>query len=154
MECQFCKSILKTVSSLNFHIKNNKKCLEIQASQSSDIVSQLATCSDCGNIYSSTGIVRHLKICKVKRQIVVEQTVLDNEQLTTSVETLTTSVQTLTNEVERLRFENNWYKNVQERYEKEILQLKGENEKLKIHSAILERDNAIHMRIASKSSCV
>ena len=30
MECEFCKSILKTISSLNYHKKNNKKCLETQ----------------------------------------------------------------------------------------------------------------------------
>ena len=30
MECEFCKTMLKSLSSLNYHKKTNKKCLEIQ----------------------------------------------------------------------------------------------------------------------------
>ena len=30
MECNYCKSELKTLSSLKNHKKNNKKCIEIQ----------------------------------------------------------------------------------------------------------------------------
>lgn len=36
MECEYCKKLLKTVSSLNYHRKNNKKCSEIQKKMSND----------------------------------------------------------------------------------------------------------------------
>ena len=52
MECNFCKSILKTVSSLNYHIKNNKKCLEIQSQTIGQVNSSLVVCEYCNNDFN------------------------------------------------------------------------------------------------------
>ena len=67
MECNFCKSILKSVSSLNYHIKNNKKCLEIQSKTIGNINSALIECEYCGKTFAN--IKKHINICKEKKKI-------------------------------------------------------------------------------------
>ena len=51
MDCEFCKSILKTKNSLTYHIKNNKKCLEIQLNTVSKVDSALILCDFCKKIF-------------------------------------------------------------------------------------------------------
>ena len=71
MECNFCKSILKTVSSLNYHMKNNKKCIEIQSKTIEDIKTALVECEYCNKTF--TNIKKHLIVCKERKRESIEQ---------------------------------------------------------------------------------
>ena len=53
MECEFCKSILKTANILKYHQTNSKKCLEIQANCNTKIKSSLLKCNFCKKDFSS-----------------------------------------------------------------------------------------------------
>lgn len=64
MECKFCKSILTNISSLNYHMKNNKKCLDIQSKTVGEVNSSLVKCEYCNKTF--TNIKKHLIICKEK----------------------------------------------------------------------------------------
>ena len=115
MECNFCKSILKTVSSLNYHIKNNKKCLEIQLKTVGEINSTLINCEYCNK--SFTNIKKHLIICKGKNQGSVEQ--------------IKNDYNILKNEKEQLIF----------KYEKKIQELKEYIIKLETENIIYKKDH-------------
>ena len=84
MECNFCKSVLKTSSSLNYHKKNNKKCLDIQKNISNNINSILKICSFCNIQF--TNIKKHLKTCKVKKIQDVENLISSNNELQLKLE--------------------------------------------------------------------
>ena len=77
MECQFCKSILKTLSSLNYHMKNNKKCLEIQYETVDNVKSDLIICEYCNKSFSN--IKKHSNICKEKKKEIKEKFELEFE---------------------------------------------------------------------------
>lgn len=79
--CEFCKNEFKTVSSLNFHKKKAKKCLE----QRSEFTGY--TCDDCKGVYATKMTLdRHKKSDSCKRKqlvpskIVVEMTVNEYKQ--------------------------------------------------------------------------
>ena len=97
MECNFCKSILNSVSSLNYHIKNNKKCLEIQSKTIGNINSALIECEYCSKKFAN--IKKHLSICKEKKK--------DNEKLILEYEK---KIQELKEYIIKLETENNIYK--------------------------------------------
>ena len=73
MECEFCKNILKTISSLNYHIKNNKKCLEIQSKIMINIESALTICEFCEKSFSTTNISKHIINCKIKKKFDIDR---------------------------------------------------------------------------------
>jgi len=104
MECKFCNNILKNLNSLNYHIKNNKKCLEIQNQISDNVDSSLTICKFCDK--SFTKINNHLNICKKKHSS--EKNVLNEE-------------------IEELKKENQELKKENQELKKEILILKAEN---------------------------
>ena len=68
MECEFCKSTLKTANILKYHQTNNKKCLEIQSNCNTKIKSSLLKCDFCKKEFSSLSINRHYSTCKYKFQ--------------------------------------------------------------------------------------
>ena len=78
MECNFCKSELKSVSSLNYHKKNNKKCLEIQNNIFETSDSSLVLCKFCEKHFCN--INRHYLTCKTKTNKDFEILKLDNEK--------------------------------------------------------------------------
>jgi hypothetical protein len=63
MECEFCNTILKSLSSLKYHKKTNKKCLEKQNIISTD---EFTSCEFCDKIFTSRILKTHLKSCKNK----------------------------------------------------------------------------------------
>jgi hypothetical protein len=65
MECEFCKTTLKSLSSLNYHKKTNKKCLEKQNIISTD---KFISCEFCNKIFTTQIIKTHLLSCKNKRE--------------------------------------------------------------------------------------
>jgi len=87
MECNFCKSKLRTLGSLNYHKKNNKKCLEIQKQLSHNVISSLVLCEFCNKKF--TNIRQHSITCKVKEiqtynnesKVLIEKLKEDNDKL-------------------------------------------------------------------------
>ena len=82
--CEYCKSVLSTLYSLNTHKKTTKKCLKIQGKS-------LSVSYECKNCSYTTGqksnYIRHLSICKKKemdkmkelKQTKVQIKILENE---------------------------------------------------------------------------
>ena len=99
MECEFCKSKLKTVSSLNYHKKNNKKCLEIQNQILEEVDSALVKCEYCNKNFSSSKKNRHLEICKERQKKNIDE-----------IKRLKTEIQELKEYIIKLETENNIYK--------------------------------------------
>ena len=66
MECKFCNKQLSTVGNLNYHIKNNKNCLEIQKNQEQNDNNNLVSCDFCKKSFSNKTLKVHLKSCKNK----------------------------------------------------------------------------------------
>ncbi len=64
--CEYCGSIHKNKSALNFHKKSTKKCLLIQAQMmpSGSVKSSLATCSKCNREFAKHNLQLHLLSCK------------------------------------------------------------------------------------------
>ena len=62
MECEFCKRLLNSLSSLNYHKKNNKKCLQMQNTDT-----ELLNCEFCEKLFCEKSMKVHLKSCKNKR---------------------------------------------------------------------------------------
>jgi len=134
MECEFCKSVLKTKSSLNYHIKNNKKCLEIQSKIMLNINSALIECEFCGKSFSATNINKHAITCKIKKKIDVDKGLIEfeilqnknkeieelNKKLIIKNETLTAENEKLINDIEKLNIENKGIKDY-------IIKLETEN---------------------------
>ena len=81
MECNFCKNVLKTENSLKYHLKNNKKCLEIQNQTIGVVNSALTVCEHCNKSFSATNINYHISNCKVKKK-------KEHEKLKTDIITL------------------------------------------------------------------
>ena len=98
MECTFCKSILQTTSSLNYHMKNNKKCLEIQVETVGTANSNLVECEYCNKNF--TYIKKHLNICKEKKKENNEKIKNDHEQLKIKYEK---KIQEIKNEHKQLK---------------------------------------------------
>jgi Rps23 Pro-64 3,4-dihydroxylase Tpa1-like proline 4-hydroxylase len=64
MECEYCNTILKSLSSLKYHKKTNKKCLEKQNIDSTD---EFIPCKFCDKIFTSRILKTHIKTCKNKK---------------------------------------------------------------------------------------
>ena len=119
MECEFCKSILKTANILKYHQTNSKKCLEIQANCNSNIKSSLLKCEFCKKEFSSLSINRHYSTCKYK---------LEKER-----------DDIIQKEIERVKSEN------QKEIENgllEIEKIKSENQK-EIENSLIEKEKII-----------
>ena len=66
MECEFCKTTLKSLSSLNYHKKTNKKCLE---KQNIILTDKFIPCEFCNKTFSNQTLKIHLLSCKNKKEI-------------------------------------------------------------------------------------
>ena len=66
MECKFCNKNFTTISNLNYHMKNNKKCLEIQQNQNQN--DNNVSCDFCKKNFSNKSLKVHLRICKIKKE--------------------------------------------------------------------------------------
>lgn len=131
MECNFCKSILKTNSSLNYHMKNNKKCLEIQSKTSDDINSALVECEYCNKIF--TNIKKHLNVCKERKKESIEQ--IKNDYIV-----LNNQYNILKNEKDQLIIN----------YDKKIQELKDYIIKLETENSIYKKDHETISDIAKQ----
>jgi hypothetical protein len=118
MECEFCNTYLKTLSSLNYHKKSNKKCLEIQ-NKTDEIFSM---CEYCDKKMTIQSLKKHLLICKYK---LLKQ---ENELFKQENELLKQENEILTQENEILKQENKLLKQEIINYKFEIDELKKEND--------------------------
>jgi len=64
MECEFCKTTLKSLSSLNYHKKTNKKCLK---KQNIILTDKFIPCEFCKKVFSNQTLKIHLLSCKNKK---------------------------------------------------------------------------------------
>ena len=133
IECNFCKSILKTNSSLNYHMKNNKKCLEIQKEKNPNmekIIKKDFKCEYCNKLFSSkNNLILHINTCKSKIETLKKESkiyILEKENIKKNIE-----IEDLKNELIK--------KNL------EIAELKGI---LKSKSEILESEHACILQMA------
>ena len=70
MECEYCQTVLKTLSSLNQHQKTAKYCL---SKQNKKPVKEY-DCSFCGTKFTvKSALLGHLRICKANSPIIQEQ---------------------------------------------------------------------------------
>jgi len=77
MECNFCNSILKTLSSFNYHQKYNKKCLDIQNTNSKNFKTSLVICTFCNKQFAD--INKHS--CKIQKIKEIENIKSENLKL-------------------------------------------------------------------------
>jgi len=76
MQCEYCKKVLKTQSSLKFHQKTAKYCLDKQ----NIVPQQEHQCSCCGTIFTlKSSLNSHLTICKVKKDL--EASIIKEESI-------------------------------------------------------------------------
>ena len=102
MECQFCKKVLSSTSSLNYHQKNTKSCLKIQGKEVSN---QKIQCEFCKKVLSSkSSYKRHIGICSYKYRGLEDQ-LYDKEK----------EIIMLKNTIKELREDK---RNLQQSYEK------------------------------------
>lgn len=97
LKCKYCFNTFNNVSSLNYHKKHNKKCLEIQDKLN---IASKYICSECNKEFTyKSSYIKHEKICKSKK---------DNK-----INELETRVDNLKKEIEQnkvKRLENELYK--------------------------------------------
>ncbi len=86
IECEFCKSELSNKYTLNFHKKNNKKCLEIQKKSSGDIKCSLKQCEFCNKSFNSSNLKTHLLTCKIKIKSQTEEQTQTYEKINLELE--------------------------------------------------------------------
>ena len=110
-ECEFCKNILKSKNSLNYHVKNNKKCLEIQTKLVGNIVdSALTSCDFCKKNFSVTNIGKHVLTCKIKKKMENDNIMYEYEKLQNKIKELEECNKNLQEYIIKLETENNIYK--------------------------------------------
>ena len=121
MECEFCKKILNSISSLNNHKKTTKYCLEIQGKK--EVIEFI--CQICNKTFTSKQMLnKHIKSCTSKN--------INNDYI---------------KELEQLKEENKKLKeeNEQLKKEKENLELRTE---LKIIKSLNEKNDMFIKDIA------
>lgn len=116
MNCEYCKNSLRTLSSLNYHKKNNKKCLLLQSNLKVEVESSLILCTFCSNNFSISNINNHMKICKKKK------------------ENMEKKLESCINENKSLNLDN-------EKYKKKIEELQIDNEKIQVELNELKEKN-------------
>ena len=127
MQCEYCEKVLKTQSSLKFHQKTAKYCLNKQ----NKVPKQEHLCSSCGTQFTlKSSLNSHLTICKVKKDL--EASSLREESIKAEYEKQKTIESSLLRE-ENLRIAFEKQKQI-------IRELKKDLESSKIHSEKLIAD--------------
>jgi hypothetical protein len=157
MNCEFCDTYLKTISSLNYHKKTNQKCLEIQ--NISDNTSGLFTnCNYCNKLFTNQTLKKHLQTCKYKKikeeeenkiklleyekndiTIKFQNEIMKNENYQIEISDLKKEISSLRDEILKLQSVNNVYLQDREIVHKLALQPKtststSNNNKIKVNN--------------------
>jgi hypothetical protein len=111
MECEFCKTTLKSLSSLNYHKKTNKKCLEKQNIISTD---KFISCEFCSKIFTSQILKTHLQSCKIKKEHDKDELLKEKDELLKEKDDIIQEkddiIEELKNKIIKLETENDIYK--------------------------------------------
>jgi hypothetical protein len=68
-KCNFCNAELKTISSLNYHKRVNKKCINIQKNEFENTNITIFKCEFCDkNLATKQSQIKHYEICKSKKE--------------------------------------------------------------------------------------
>jgi hypothetical protein len=118
MECEFCNKKLSTVGNLNYHIKNNKNCLEIQKNHNQNVLVSLISCDFCDKTFSSKTLKVHLTTCKNKKDELLkekDELLKEKDELLKEKDELLKEkddiIEELKNRILKLETENDIYKN-------------------------------------------
>ena len=134
MECQFCKKILSTISSLNQHQKTVKSCLKLQGE---DIKGNYV-CDFCKNDYQKKSYLNiHQNTCKFKRNKDKDE---DVNNLKRELEVLKSYKKNKDEEIEVLKREMKVLKRDKKYKQEEMKVLKRENEILSKDKQELKND--------------
>ena len=113
MECKFCNKNFTTISNLNYHMKNNKKCLEIQQNQNQN--DNNVSCDFCKKNFSNKSLKVHLRICKIKKEKEINDIINEKDDLLNEKDDLLNEkdviIEELKNRILKLETENDIYKN-------------------------------------------
>jgi hypothetical protein len=138
MECEYCKRVLSCKSSLNYHIKTNKKCKKLRdISTSTDLLENLYICSGCDKSFTT---VYNLKIHTNTCNALIKVNVSDDKLFKAN-----TSLSEIKNKLEEVEIDNEYYK--------------AEIEKLKIEHMV-ELQNQTNMlqqkevELCEKDTCI
>jgi hypothetical protein len=146
MECEFCKNILKTKNSLSYHIKNNKKCLEIQINLMKKVDSSLILCEFCSKSFSVTNINKHILNCKIKKKnedVLIRNSLEKLKNINTDLEKYNKE---LINENNELKKYNDKLNNEIEKYIKTTSKENKIIQELKEYVIKLETENNIYKK--------
>jgi len=146
MECEFCKSVLKSKSSLNYHNKNNKKCLEIQSKIMLKIDSALIKCEFCGKSFSTANMNKHTITCKIKKKIDVDKVLIDFQILQNKNKEIEDFNKKLVSENEILVIVNKTLASENKKLINDIEKLTIENKGIKDYIIKLETENSIYKK--------
>ena len=126
MDCKFCKKQLSTVGNLNYHIKNNKKCLEIQKNQNQNCDNNmLVYCEFCNKQFSNKSLKTHLQCCKnkivkekddiIEEKNKIEKSLKEKDDIIVEKDNLLKEkdeiIEEMKNKILKLETENDIYKN-------------------------------------------
>jgi len=139
MNCEYCKNSLRTLSSLNYHKKNNKKCLLLQSKLKVKVESSLILCTFCSNNFSISNINNHIKNCKKKKENLeklLESSINENKSLNLNSEKYK-------KKLEELQIDN-------EKLQVELNELKEKNIKLEAENHIYKKDHDTVTSIAKQ----
>ena len=129
MNCEYCDSNLKTLSSLNHHKKTNQKCLDIQKNLENNNIEELfSNCNYCDKTFTNQSLKKHLQTCKCKK--IKEEEEKKIKEL----------------EIENQKCENILLKEENENYQNEISELKKEIVSLRDSILKLESINSIYLQ--------
>lgn len=138
LTCNFCGTVgFSSKQAFSVHQRRNKKCLDIQRQNNTEITDDLYECEYCQKKVSPYQVERHHGVCKVKAELdaqtkkdVVEELthklaeeIAHVEQLTVTIEEFSTAIEILDAKVTKYR-----------KYYKKYLALKNRSE-IKIQTA-------------------
>ena len=103
MECKICNKNFSTISNLNYHMKNNKNCLEIQKNDNI-----LKPCDFCEKNFSNKALKVHLRTCKIKKEKEIKE---KDEMFEIIIKEKDAIIEEMKNRILELETENRIYKN-------------------------------------------
>jgi prefoldin subunit 5 len=104
--CEYCKTVFKSISSLNLHKKSAKYCLNIQNKNVEDFI-----CEYCGNNFTSKqNVNKHILTCKDKNVNITFELNELIKNLEDEIKNLNNKIIEKDSYISRLEAENNIYK--------------------------------------------
>ena len=146
MNCEYCKNSLKTLSSLNYHKKNNKQCLLLQKKLEVKIESALILCEFCSKNFSTSNINIHVKNCKKRKENnekLLEKYTNDNKKLQLDNKKLQSDNKKLQLDNKKLQLDN-------KKLQLELNELKEKYIKLEAENNIYKKDHDTVTSIAKQ----